>query len=174
MPALRTDNAYWTPFTTHHGTAYAASTDRGLCRLSVPSESREHFLVWLRDHFTPERIQPDPRPNVDVVQQVDEYLRGERSRFELNLDLIGTEFQRAVWDAVLKIPYGQTTTYAALADELGMPRAYQAVGAAIGQNPVLVVVPCHRVVGTDGNLTGYAGGIGTKRWLLQHEGVILL
>jgi O-6-methylguanine DNA methyltransferase len=111
---------------------------------------------------------------MDCIDQVGEYLTGERTRFEVHLDLRGTDFQLATWDAILRIPYGTTVTYRDLARELGAPKAYQAVGAAVGQNPVPILVPCHRVVGSDGSLTGYIGGVSTKQWLLRHEGALLI
>lgn len=165
---------YWTPFTTPLGSAYVASTRRGLCRLALPQESREHFFVWLRTHFEPDQILPHPGPNMEIIEQIEAYWRGERTRFEVRLDLAGTPFQQAVWQALLRVPFGKTTTYRALAESVNSPRGYQAVGAAVGSNPLLLVVPCHRVVGSDGALTGYAAGADTKRWLLQHEGAVLL
>jgi len=174
MTFMMGDMVYWTPFATPLGTAYAASTSKGLCRLSVPEDSREHFFFWLQRHFSQEQIKPHPEPNIEIIRQIDAYWRGERTRFEIRLDLRGTEFQVAVWESILRIPYGHTTTYRELAETVGLPKGYQAVGAAIGQNPTLVVVPCHRVLGSDGALTGYAAGGDTKQWLLQHEGAMLL
>jgi len=91
--------------------------------------------------------------------------------FELPLDLRGTEFQRAVWQALLEIPYGETRSYAEIARQVGQPNAVRAVGAANGANPIPIVVPCHRVIGRDGSLTGYGGGLDKKVFLLQLEGV---
>ena len=105
----------------------------------------------------------------DAARQLDEYFAGERERFELDLDLAGTPFQRAVWERLRTIPYGETTTYGTLAGELGRPDRARAVGAAVGRTPVPIIVPCHRVVGADGSLTGYGGGLERKRWLLDHE-----
>jgi len=103
--------------------------------------------------------------------QVLEYFAGRRNQFDLPLDLShGTPFQQAVWQALLGIARGQTTRYGALAMQIGLPRAVRAVGAAVGRNPLSVVVPCHRVLGADGNLTGYAGGLERKAWLLNLEG----
>lgn len=101
--------------------------------------------------------------------QVHEYFEGGRKRFDLPLDLRGTAFQKKVWEALLEIPYGATWSYGELATRLGDPGAVRAVAAANARNPVWIVVPCHRVVGADGSLTGYAGGIGRKKWLLEHE-----
>ena len=106
-------------------------------------------------------------------QQLTEYFAGGRTTFDLPLDPTGTEFQRRVWDALRTIPYGTTTSYGAIARDLGDPHATRAVGAANGQNPIPIVVPCHRVVGAKGELTGFGGGIDRKRWLLEHEGALM-
>lgn len=106
-----------------------------------------------------------------VGNQLDEYFHRARTRFDLPLRLEGTPFQVAVWSAVLDIPYGQTSAYARVAARVGRPRAARAVGAANGQNPISIVVPCHRLVGSDGALTGYGWGLDRKRRLLELEGV---
>ena len=105
----------------------------------------------------------------DVCRQLGAYLGGEQRSFELSLDPLGTEFQRRVWRALAAIPYGTTTTYAEIARRIGNPSAVRAVGAANGKNPLSIVVPCHRVIGADGTLTGYAGGLAAKRRLLELE-----
>ena len=103
----------------------------------------------------------------DVRSQLGEYFAGERASFDLPLHLIGSPFQRRVWTQLLRIPCGETTSYGAIAAAVGgSPRA---VGAANGQNPIAIIVPCHRVIGADGSLTGYGGGLATKQWLLAHE-----
>ena len=108
-----------------------------------------------------------------AAEQVRAYCAGRRHQFDLPLDLShGTPFQQQVWHALLQIERGQTTSYGALARLIGRPRAVRAVGAAVGRNPLSVVVPCHRVVGADGSLTGYAGGLERKAWLLKLEGAI--
>lgn len=104
-----------------------------------------------------------------AAQQLLEYFAGERARFELPLSGQGTAFQRAVWRQLRKIPYGSAMSYGALASAIGRPNAARAVGAANARNPHPVVVPCHRVIGGDGSLTGFAGGVKLKRWLLDHE-----
>jgi len=109
----------------------------------------------------------------DATIQLGQYFAGERFAFELPLDLVGTGFQLAIWQGLAQIPYGETSTYAAEATRLGRPAATRAAGGAIGRNPVSIVLPCHRVIGASGALTGFAGGIGAKRWLLEHEGVRL-
>lgn len=102
-------------------------------------------------------------------QQLDAYFDGRLTAFDLPLAPEGTEFQRAVWHALAAVPCGTTTTYAKLARALGKPRSFHPVGAAVGRNPISVIIPCHRALGSDGSLTGYAGGLTRKRWLLDHE-----
>jgi methylated-DNA-[protein]-cysteine S-methyltransferase len=105
--------------------------------------------------------------------ELGEYFDGTRTRFDLPLAPAGSVFERRVWDLLREIPYGTTTTYGALARRLGDPRASRAVGAANGRNPIPIIVPCHRVVGARGELTGFGGGIACKRWLLEHEGALI-
>jgi methylated-DNA-[protein]-cysteine S-methyltransferase len=109
------------------------------------------------------------RPFAAVRAQLEEYFAGERTEFDLPLALDGTPFQQRVWSALRAIPYGQTTTYGALAARIGSPGAARAVGLANGSNPVCVIVPCHRVIGSNGTLTGFGGGIPRKRLLLDLE-----
>ncbi|MBK9031409.1 MAG: methylated-DNA--[protein]-cysteine S-methyltransferase [Myxococcales bacterium] len=115
--------------------------------------------------------QPTPgHPLLDAAaRQLREYFAGARRAFELPLGGAGTAFQRDVWRALCAIPFGVTCGYAELAARLGRPTAARAVGAANGKNPIAIVVPCHRVIGKDGTLTGYAGGVAIKQWLLEHE-----
>jgi methylated-DNA-[protein]-cysteine S-methyltransferase len=109
----------------------------------------------------------------DVEGQLAEYFAGERTAFELPTSTAGDEFQERVWELIARIPYGETTTYGELARELGEPAIARTVGGAVGRNPLSIVVPCHRVVGKDGKLTGYAGGLERKRLLLDLEGAAL-
>ena len=108
-----------------------------------------------------------------VVAQLREYFAGERVDFDLPLVPAGTPFQRKVWMALRDIPYGRTTSYGEIATELGQPTASRAVGLANGRNPLAVIVPCHRVIGANGSLTGFGGGLERKRWLLEHERAVL-
>ncbi|MGW9027957.1 methylated-DNA--[protein]-cysteine S-methyltransferase [Streptomyces sp. NPDC055722] len=115
----------------------------------------------------------DPEPFADIVRQLKAYFAGELTQFDIALTSAGSDFQRRVWHALDQIPYGNTTTYGALAAQLGLPRErIQALGAAIGANPVLLVRPCHRVIGADGSMRGYAGGVERKVQLLTHEGAL--
>ncbi len=107
-------------------------------------------------------------------QQLAEYFAGDRKTFDLPLEAKGTEFEQRVWELLRAIPYGTTTSYGALARKLGEVNEARAVGAANGKNPIPIIVPCHRVIGTNGDLTGFGGGLDRKRWLLVHEGALLV
>jgi methylated-DNA-[protein]-cysteine S-methyltransferase len=113
--------------------------------------------------------QRDAQPFQAVAQQLAAYFAGELRAFDLSLAPRGTDFQRAVWRALLEVPFGTTTTYGELARRIGSPNAPRAVGLANGHNPIGIIVPCHRIIGANGGLTGYGGGIERKRWLLAHE-----
>ena len=112
-----------------------------------------------------------PRSFATARRQLGEYFAGERETFELELDPVGSPFQRRVWAQLAKLGYGETISYAELARRAGHPGASRAAGSANGRNPLAIVVPCHRVIGADGALRGFAGGVERKRWLLAHEGV---
>ena len=114
----------------------------------------------------------DSAPFADTLAQLGEYFAGERTAFSLPLAPSGTAFQQAVWSALGSIPFGDTLSYGALAARLGRPGAARAVGLANGSNPIAIIIPCHRVIGADGSLTGYGGGLPRKRWLLEHEGAL--
>ena len=105
----------------------------------------------------------------EAVSQLNEYFEGKRTDFTFKLNPSGTEFQQKVWNGLLQIPFGKTISYLELSKQLGDVKAIRAVAAANGKNPLWIVVPCHRVIGTDGSLTGYAGGLWRKKWLLEHE-----
>jgi methylated-DNA-[protein]-cysteine S-methyltransferase len=117
----------------------------------------------------PAAPQGDAAAVASAATQLEQYFAGERTDFDVDLELDGTPFERRVWEEVRAIPYGETATYAEIARRVGRPSACRAVGRANGRNPIAVIVPCHRVVGSDGSLTGYAGGIEMKRALLDLE-----
>jgi methylated-DNA-[protein]-cysteine S-methyltransferase len=148
----------WTTYDSPLGTFELRGGPRGLAELRFPGRS---------DALDP--ALRDPAPFAGAIQQLDEHFAGRRQAFELELDLRGTPFQLAVWERLRAIPYGETTTYGALARELGRIERVRAVGAAVGRTPVPIIVPCHRVIGADGSLTGYGGGLDRKRALLDLE-----
>ncbi len=132
--------------------------------------------VWFEDQeHHPGPLDAPQRPDDpllrDTAERLDAYFAGREARFDLPLDLLGTPFQRSVWQALLGIAAGETRSYGDIARQVGSPRATRAVGAAVGKNPLSVIVPCHRIIGSSGALTGYAGGMERKRALLVLEGV---
>jgi methylated-DNA-[protein]-cysteine S-methyltransferase len=119
-------------------------------------------------------IMPAPTPLLQkAIDQLDEYFKGERTEFDLPLKQTGTPFQQQVWDELLQIKYGRTITYAQQSNQMNSPLAIRAIASANGKNDLWIVVPCHRVIGSDGSLTGYAGGLWRKKWLLEHEAKVL-
>jgi methylated-DNA-[protein]-cysteine S-methyltransferase len=146
------------------GDVLLAATAQGLAGVWF-MHRQEHMpdsSQWITDEAHPTLIT--------AAQQLHAYFSGQRQSFDLSLQPAwGTPFQRAVWQALQRIPYGRTSTYGDIARDIGNPKAVRAVGAAIGQNPHTIVVPCHRVVGANGSLTGFAGGLDRKKYLLHHE-----
>lgn len=110
-----------------------------------------------------------PKELNDVVTQLQEYFEGKRSTFNAKISPKGTDFQKRVWNELLNIPFGKTLNYQQIANKLGDPKVIRAAASANGKNPISIIIPCHRVIGSDGSLTGYAGGLHRKKWLLEHE-----
>ena len=142
----------------------------------VASDDGLAAILWENDRPGRVRLDLDAEDTthpvlVETGRQLDEYFDGRRKQFALPLDMAGTAFQRKVWNALLRIPFGETRSYREIARQIGNPAAVRAVGAANGRNPVSIVAPCHRVIGSSGALTGFAGGLGTKADLLALEGV---
>lgn len=144
------------------GMLLLAASQRGITGLYF--EEHKYFSGpddWRRD---------DAQPHlVEAARQLQEYFRGERHFFDLALDASGTPFQQAVWDALRSLHFGTTTTYSAIAQRIAKPNAIRATGTAIGRNPISIIVPCHRVLGSSGGLSGFAGGLPRKRYLLDLE-----
>jgi methylated-DNA-[protein]-cysteine S-methyltransferase len=161
-PLERIDSVRYTSIASPLGDLLVTRDDIGITGLYLPTGRHVRTPIdpaWTRDDAAFD----------DARTQLDEYFAGTRTEFELPLHPIGTAFQQQVWTALLDIPYGQTATYGRQAAAIGYPDAARAVGAANGQNPISIVVPCHRVVGANGSLTGYGGGLPAKQWLLSHE-----
>ncbi|WP_082096544.1 methylated-DNA--[protein]-cysteine S-methyltransferase [Paenibacillus wulumuqiensis] len=147
-----------------------AATADGLCYVGSPGQPLEDLVLWANSRFPGYLLVEDEQQMEAYTVSLMDYLRGERAGFEkIKHDLRGTPFQMAVWEALSRIPYGQTLSYSAVAEMAGRPAAIRAVGAAIGANPVLITIPCHRVIGKNGALTGYRGGMEMKQALLQLE-----
>ncbi|MDN3379831.1 MULTISPECIES: methylated-DNA--[protein]-cysteine S-methyltransferase [unclassified Pseudoalteromonas] len=124
-------------------------------------------------HYREIKIEQITNPHIiECAKQLGQYFNKQRQSFSLTLDTQGTEFQQAVWQALMAVPFGQTQSYSDIAIALNNPKAVRAVGAANGKNPISIIVPCHRIIGASGKLTGYAGGLKRKEWLLKHEGIL--
>jgi O-6-methylguanine DNA methyltransferase len=170
------ETLYWGSVHSEQGTCTVIATEKGVCWSGTPGTSREYGLDWLARRLVIARVAEGEsvEPLSQALDQLRRYFAGERVQFSCPLDLRGTAFQVSVWEELYRIPYGQTRTYAQIAAAIGSPKAVRAVGAANGANPVAVIVPCHRVIGSNGSLTGYGGGLPMKEWLLALEGVTLL
>ena len=162
MPA--TPPLYRTTHRTPVGELTLIASDRGLRAILWPKERPVRAGIASRLRSAPEH--PILRR---TAVQLDEYFAGTRTSFDVPLDLVGTRFQLAAWRALGDIPFGETTSYGRQARAIGVPSAARALGAANRANPVCIVLPCHRVIGANGSLTGFAGGLATKQWLLDHE-----
>jgi methylated-DNA-[protein]-cysteine S-methyltransferase len=154
----------WTTMDSPVGGLRLASDGRGLIGLSM--EPWTGVAAPLGDPGTDTVLE-------QAVEQLTDYFAGGRHHFDLPRSPIGTAFQRTVWDELVQVPYGETVSYGELARRIGRPTAVRAVARANATNPVGIVVPCHRVIGSNGTLTGYAGGLDRKHWLLAHEGVLV-
>lgn len=159
------------------GIFLAAASEQGVLRLGFPDENKKCFVKELENlygkcYILEDRMSYFDNPIIERLRkELQEYFEGIRTNFSVPLDLRGTSFQKRVWSELIKIPYGRVKSYGKIAEELGNPRAARAVGVANNRNPVPILVPCHRVVGRDGSLVGYGGGLEIKKFLLELEGV---
>lgn len=163
------ERVYYAGIESPMGIIWAAATERGLLQVSLPRESG--FLESIKGRIDAQVVN-DLERLLPLSGMMESYFRGERVDFDLPLDLRGTEFQKAVWRATYAIPYGRLSSYGRLAVAVGRPRAARAVGNAVGSNPLAIVIPCHRVVRSDGGLGGFGGRPELKRYLLGVEGVL--
>ncbi|WP_397540157.1 methylated-DNA--[protein]-cysteine S-methyltransferase [Rummeliibacillus pycnus] len=161
-------NIYWTSFNEKEWAIIIAASDEGL---SYVGTSMNELESWYQKHYKDALLVENHLKMVEYKKQFQEYFAGERSTFDVPLDLQGTAFQQQVWQALLQIPYGVTTSYSEIANMIHNPKAVRAVGGAIGANPILIVVPCHRIIGKNGKLTGFRSGIPLKKVLLGLENV---
>lgn len=145
-----------TYYKTPIGIAEIIGDEHGICEITILDEEVKI------PKKTPKVLQ-------DCIQQLDEYFEGKRTQFTVKLNPEGTEFQKKVWNELLNVPFGKTISYIEQSNNLGNTKAIRAVASANGRNPIWILIPCHRIIGKNGSLTGYAGGIWRKRWLLDHE-----
>ncbi|NQV51338.1 MAG: methylated-DNA--[protein]-cysteine S-methyltransferase [Candidatus Marinimicrobia bacterium] len=151
------------------GLIYLAQHGQELCSLALGIAAEAKLLGYLADQFPGVEVCQSEIELIPAVNQLNEYFAGERTSFELPIRVEGTDFQRKVWRELLQIPYGVTRSYGEIANKLGSPGGMRAVGAANGQNPLPIIVPCHRVIAADGSLGGYTGGLDIKHKLLELE-----
>jgi len=165
--------AFWAWAETELGNFLVATTERGVCFLALNDAGAVQALKdFVRGVDPAASVRRDDDRLEQAVRELAEYAAGDRRAFDLALDLHGTPFQVAVWNELARIPFGETRTYGQIARAVGRPRGAQAVGAANGRNPVPIIVPCHRVLASDG-IGGFSGGLERKHQLLAHEGVLL-
>ncbi|KAA0941675.1 methylated-DNA--[protein]-cysteine S-methyltransferase [Sporosarcina sp. ANT_H38] len=170
MEKTSKNNVYWTLLNHSHWNMYIAATTEGLCFIGTPNAPFEELVVWVKKRLPSHMLMEEP----DILQphavELVDYLKEQRRDFILPIDLHGTPFQQIVWKALQEIPYGQTVSYSDIAKRIEKPNAVRAVGTAIGANPVLIVVPCHRVIAKNGKLGGFRAGLEMKVQLLELEG----
>lgn len=160
---------YWTSFQVDEWQVTVAAAEEGLSYVGIAEDSVLDMKEWIGKHYTEELIEDASKLKV-YIEEIEHYLLGKKNDFSsLPLDLQGTPFQLQVWQALQQIPYNQTKTYSEIAEQLGQPKAVRAAASAIGKNPVLIIVPCHRVIAKNGNLSGYRDGKEKKQKLLQLE-----
>ncbi|WP_373425847.1 methylated-DNA--[protein]-cysteine S-methyltransferase [Paenibacillus endoradicis] len=146
-----------------------AATKQGLCYFGSPNGDWNDLIAWCNKYIKQYELIESTVILAPYVAQLQKYWEGEIRQISLTLDMRGTDFQQQVWNELQRIPYGETVTYQHIANQLGKPTAARAVGTAIGKNPVLIAVPCHRVIGSNGKLTGFRGGLKMKQELLELE-----
>ena len=160
---------YWTLVSHHSWNIYIAATSSGLCFAGVQNGTFAELKQWTEKKYPGCILEENSQHLKPYMTEIIEYLDGKRTSFSTNFDFKGTEFQQSVWKALCEIPYGQTKTYSEIAQAIDKPSAVRAVGGAIGKNPILILVPCHRVIGKNGSLTGFRGGLTMKTKLLDLE-----
>ena len=166
-----TQTLYWATVPGPIGACIVMATEDGVCWTGTPGTAADIGLAWVKRKLSIDRVVEGEKtgPLEQAVDELTRYLAGERLQFTCPLDLHGTAFQVNVWQELLRIPYGETRSYLEIAKAIGRPAAVRAVGAANGSNPIAIIVPCHRVIGSNGSLTGYGGGLPAKEWLLALE-----
>ena len=169
-PNVEPEIFFVSSYTSPLGTYTLVSSNRGVVCVDPEERAEPHLIRWKRDGI---HLRENGKYNAVLMAELEAYFAGKLRQFTVPLDLRGTLFQRKVWEVLCSIPYGVTRSYREVAQALGKPKAARGVGQAIGSNPVSIVVPCHRVIGSDGRLTGYGGGLHRKKALLDLESVAL-
>ncbi|MBD1380449.1 methylated-DNA--[protein]-cysteine S-methyltransferase [Metabacillus arenae] len=169
MEQINNKTIYWCLFLYGQWKMYIAATSKGLCYVGSPNKEKDEFTKWANTKLPEYSLVQDEEMLQSYVNEFIEYFQGQRKKFTIPVDIQGTEFQKSVWNALNEISYGTTHSYSDIAEILQKPKSVRSVATAIGANPVLITIPCHRVIGKNGSLTGYRGGIEIKRQLLALE-----
>lgn len=152
------------------GELIACASEKGICFLGFVGQKKLELNIDAIQRELHAIMIPTATPHlVQLQKEVGEYFKGSRTRFSVPLHFVGSDFRKRVWEQLLKVPYGQITTYSEQAGVMGNPKAVRAVASANAMNKISIIIPCHRVIGSNGKLSGYAGGLPKKRWLLEHE-----
>lgn len=163
------DVLYIDTLTYAQGKMYIVASEEGLVYIGTPNAPFVEVEVWAKKPFKGYSFQENKEKLVPYVKQLTAYFNGQLTEFDMPIHVKGTPFQLAVWDALKALPFGMTTSYSDIAQRIGNPKAVRAVGSAIGANPILAIIPCHRVIGKNGKLTGFRSGLAMKEFLLQLE-----
>ena len=159
----------WTELHLKQWKLHIAATPKGLCYVGSPGAPFKELAKWISKRLPDYEVVEDEKTLEPYARELTEYLEGRRKDFSMKVDLYGTAFQQSVWEALLGIPFGETVTYSQMAERLQKPSAVRAVASAIGANPVMIAVPCHRVIAKNGKLAGFRGGLEMKEKLLLLE-----
>ncbi|MBF89838.1 MAG: [Fe-S]-binding protein [Candidatus Marinimicrobia bacterium] len=165
---------YYSSLESTIGRLLLAKSLDGICKISLPTEGRNLFFEWLKNHFRGQAIVKKKEPLAIECQQLDNYFRGKQKIFNLNIDFKETNFRIKVLRMVATIPFGKTASYKQIAEKIKNPKSVRAVGSANTNNPIPIIIPCHRIISNDGKIGGYNGGVYLKNWLLEHESYHLL
>jgi methylated-DNA-[protein]-cysteine S-methyltransferase len=160
---------YFDTVTYAQGDMYIVASKKGIVYIGTPNAAFNEVEEWAKKPFKGYKFEENQEKLQPYKGQLIAYFNKERTEFDLPIHIKGTPFQLAVWDALKELPYGTTTTYANIAQRIGNPKAVRAVGSAIGANPILAIIPCHRVIGKNGQLTGFRSGLAMKQFLLELE-----
>ncbi|WP_158738732.1 methylated-DNA--[protein]-cysteine S-methyltransferase [Alteribacillus sp. YIM 98480] len=165
---------YYANYSSAIGPLTLAATDNGICSLQFGETKNVLPIInaWMRKQNISGQLIEDKAALNEAMVQLEEYFTHKRKIFDLHLDLYGTPFQKLVWEALQHIPYGETRSYKQIAADIGAPKAVRAIGSANNKNPLPIFLPCHRVIGSNGNMVGYGGGLDKKMYLLQIEGAL--
>ncbi|TFE00790.1 methylated-DNA--[protein]-cysteine S-methyltransferase [Jeotgalibacillus sp. R-1-5s-1] len=165
---------YWNQFDIKDRSYYIAVSSKGVCYFGTQSEGFEGLEAWVMKTYKEAHLEHNSVKTGPYIEELTDYFDGVKQTFNMKVDVKGTPFQEEVWQALRDIPFGETRSYADIAEVIGRPKAVRAVGGAVGANPVLITIPCHRVIAKDGSIGGFSSGLDLKRVLMRIEGIQLV